>query len=583
MVVLGKTITFVRLINDTNNKTIISMIKKERFFAVQRVLKFVALLALAMPLALASCSSSSDSDSDDDEEWGEDYDPEYVKVCEHVANAANIISDIYADCNSIGELSEFEDEIRNIRYVEDVRFSNTTMFVDFKDFGTIMYSFYPKMESIDTEELEEAIRQYTVTRAEDPFHPFSDLETAVIVNQLSKNEGDFGQSVKEVAEITGKILSSCGIKCTPQNTPSMAFYKNEMFEYDIVFLITHGDWEEDRDVHWLLTSDKPTNNETKGLSWRELYKFRDYPRDEVALMAVDETHKGKGIETEWYVLVSERYIEKSQRQFKKWGKTIFFNVACQSLMGGNNAEEDNNIRNYSLAKILKEKGVGVYFGYDESNGIGHIAGMTFFGKMVSGMSVKNAYESLSDECLHNSFLESGGSENKPKTIVVVADLLPFYSEYNTQISATRFTGPVLEEFQESPNSYQLDVKLQAKSPLYAEILTTYPQRTEIEYQKFFKYFTFRYGFEYATKEDFSDAIKTEGMAVGTKNCTLSANKVTFTQTLTSNQLTPSTTYYYRAYFYDDYDYYYSNSDSFTTKDLPVDTGTQLPDVPGTDF
>ena len=126
--------------------------------------------------------------------------------------------------------------------------------------------------------------------------------------------------------------------------------------------------------------------------------------------------------------------------------------------------------------------------------------------------------------------------------------------------------------------------MQGKSPLYAEILVNSSDIVAtITYNEYFKYFSFRYGFEYATKEDFSDAIKTKGLVVGTKDCTLSANKVTFTQTLTSDQLTPSTTYYYRAYFYDDYDYYYSNSDSFTTKDLPVDTGTQLPDVPGTDF
>jgi hypothetical protein len=38
-----------------------------------------------------------------------------------------------------------------------------------------------------------------------------------------------------------------------------------------------------------------------------------------------------------------------------------------------------------------------------------------------------------------------------------------------------------------------------------------------------------------------------------------------------------------AFLLDGYDYYFSDPDSFTTKDLPVDTGTQLPDVPGTDF
>ena len=73
------------------------------------------------------------------------------------------------------------------------------------------------------------------------------------------------------------------------------------------------------------------------------------------------------------------------------------------------------------------------------------------------------------------------------------------------------------------------------------------------------------------------------MTVNTQGCTLSENIVSYSHTLTDKQLTPNTTYYYRAYIYDGYGYNYSKSDTFTTKDLPVDTGGKLPDVPGSDF
>jgi hypothetical protein len=239
--------------------------------------------------------------------------------------------------------------------------------------------------------------------------------------------------------------------------------------------------------------------------------------------------------------------------------------------------------------MLKEKGVGFYLGYDESNNVGQRAGMLFFGKLASGMSVRNAYESLPNSCLHNTMSDNVYYWNPDLKVVEygektwVADLVPFYSEKNVQIGASRITGPVLGEFKDNSNSVQLRVELQATSPLYTYHYQSYLSNADKIYGENFTFDKFRYGFEYGTKEDFSDATKTIGMAVNTPGCIHTENIVRYTQTLTSDKLTPSTTYYYRAYFYDGYDYYYTNSDTFTTKDLPVDTDTQLPDVPGSDF
>ena len=550
------------------------MRKRERRFVAFRMLTFFMPVAILLLMALSSCSSSS---SDGDEDWGEDYDPEYMEVCKHVAKVANSISDIFEKCQSLAELSEYEEDIRNMRYVKDVRFSNTTMFVDIAEYGPIRFSYFPKEESEDYSLDTEMIRRYAATRAEDSSHPNLGLKKAILANQQYND--DDRPHCKEIVTITDWILSNCDIECTINNAPSIDFFKNEMFDYDIVFLITHGIWEEDLNVHWLLTSDTP-KDDTSRLKPGDIYNHGNYPRDEVAWHSVKEMHGGQEVSV-WYAMVSEKFIKNSEREFMNKGKTIFYNVACQSLMGGSNVWRDNKERNYSLAKILKEKGVGCYLGYDETNGIAQFAGMLFFRKMGSGMSIKNAYETLPDICLH----DKGSAIRDPFRIwnvTFVADLLPFYSEYNTQIASSRITGPALESLIDNSTSTRLDITMQAKSPLYKEINIKNSEHNDT-YNYYFKYDKFRYGFEYGTKEDFSNALRTKGMAVDTQGCTHSGYTVSYSHTLTDDQLTPNTTYYYRAYFYDGIDYYYSDYKSFTTKDLPVDTGGKLPDVPGSDF
>ena len=555
------------------------MKKQERPFVVKTLLKCLALLAFALPLAFASCSSSSDGG--DDWDWDdEDFDEDYMEVCEHVAKAANQISDIYAECKSIGELAEFEEEIRDIRYVEDVWFSNNTMFVEIKDYGPIMYEFFPKEENENSEPEAEMIRHYSATRADNPSHPLLGLETAVVINQLYKDEDR--EKERNISELIIRMLSGCDIKCTPNNAPTIDFFENGIFAYDIIFLTTHGSWDNKRQVHWFLTSEEP--KETSTLTPGEFYKHKDYPRDQVVWASHKEKRNGEEKRV-WNARISEKLVEASQKKFKKFGKVIFFNVACQSLMGKTNYWEDNNNRNFSFAEILKEKGVGAYFGYDESNSVGARAGLLFFGKLASGMSIKNAYETLPTECLHNKQSEVRGNTLFPWDVDYVADLLSYYSEYNPQISSSRITGPVLNGYQDNSTSEDLVVELQAESPLYPDFLINYPSNAIDHYKYYFKYDSFRYGFEYSKTEDFTNTVLTTGKKVGSSGCSLSPsyNSVSFSQKLFGGNLTPATTYYYRAFFYDGRDYYYSEPSSFTTKNIPVDTETHLPDVPGTDF
>ncbi|MBR5747551.1 MAG: fibronectin type III domain-containing protein [Prevotella sp.] len=575
------------------------MRRKERLFVAFRMLTFFVPVALLLLMALSSCSSSS---NDDEEDLGEDYDPERMEVCKHVAKVANQVkNDFFKECNNIGELASHAEEIKEMRYVKDVYFSSYTMFVDVEGYGPIFYNYLPKDnigEMVRSEAQIQKLLKAMKTRADDETSAkyLNGYETAVVINQQFNEDR---QDSKDAAEVALRALENCGVKCTPNNAPSVEFFQNELFDYDIVLLIGHGMWDPKRELHWLSTIHEVTYEEWKDFNADDFYRYDGYSRDEVTIGF--NQYEAFGGKKECYAnaMVSEKFINNAPRNFKKEGKVIFFNVACQSLMGGIPLETDEDLRKYSLAKILQEKGVGFYLGFDESSHRGaQMGGMLFMGKLASGFSLRAAYETLPEYCKHNhmndkvmvfkissvgNFVYSTGYEEIMKSWV--ADLLPFpmYSEINVGISDNYIVSPVIENYKDESSETKLKITLNATCPFYYD--KDYLNTLKWGYYYVDNYGTdgCKYGFEYGTQEDFSDAVKTKKMTINTQGCSLSENIVSYSHTLTDDQLSPNTTYYYRAYIYDGYGYNYSNSDTFTTKDFPVDTSTKLPDVPGSDF
>lgn len=527
-----------------------------------------------------------------------------MTVCEHVADVAKQVKDYYNQCDNIAELASYAEEIKKIEYVDDVYFSSNTMFVDIKDFGPILYSFFQYYESNDIPADKSEIKALNniieglktrVTETGSSGY-LNTLENAVIINQQHKDESR--QWARDAATIAIEALNCCGVKCTPNNEPSMDFFQNELFDYDIIFLITHGVWDPWKKLHWLLTSENPTTEEKEDFDADDLYKYKDFNRDNVTLVyGADELrNNNKEKETIWYVAISEKFIKDAPKDFKKKGNAIFFNVACQSMMGGIPREKDNNEREPSLAVIFNNKGVGFYLGFDEvSHNGAQEGGMLFFAKLASGMSLRAAYESLPQECLHNHLEDSvtvyrknGNWEVPYKTYKSwIADLQPSPSYENGKmgISNSFLISPVMDNHVDNSSDTDINMVLSATSPLFydEDYINTLTSWMKNDYLNDFDYSGLRYGFEYSTNENFTDAKKTEGMSVNTTGCSFTNRKVTFTKTLTNHELKSNTTYYYRAYLYDGYDYNYSKPDHFKTRTLRGGSGSETPDVPGSDF
>ena len=177
---------------------------------MKKTLLFILPLAAILLVALTSCNKSDKEDGDDfivDNDSITVDDP-FMQACQHVSNINKEVKKYFKISNSIEELNKYADDIRQLRYVEAVYSTNTTMFVQIKDFGPIFYSFYPKLDKLATKQNIQKIKQIAKRAASDTEdHPLLGLENAVIINQVSKDEKM--HLANDVASETKEILDKC--------------------------------------------------------------------------------------------------------------------------------------------------------------------------------------------------------------------------------------------------------------------------------------------------------------------------------------------------------------------------------------
>jgi hypothetical protein len=278
--------------------------------------------------------------------------------------------------------------------------------------------------------------------------------------------------------------------------------------------------------------------------------------------------------------VSQLFIQSSEKKFKKKDKAIIFISACQTMMGGAEITEvDQDLKDTGLAEAFEDRDAGAYFGYDESQAYGSIAGVLFFAKLASGMSIQRAYESLPDQLLNID--DDGDVQLTNGTRVFktwVANLVPYYSKKNSSISNSCITQPVLGEMEDNSTETELKYVLKATSPLFYDSIKDESFFVNGETVSF-DISRFVWSIQISEYEDFSVCTNPQKPRV----VDYDNNVKTITQSLSNSDLKSGTTYYYRCLFFDGKEFYYSKPDYFKTKTLNYGGSTTIPDVPGSDF
>ena len=514
----------------------------------------------------------------------DDKDDQFMVVCEHVSEVANSVVVYYNNSKTIAEMEKHLDEIKKIKYVENAYASGTGLFVEIKDYGMICYYFAPNTNSYH----QGKSRQFSkkrITREQPkyqyPSHVSLYSKSIAIINQAYRDE--VMSEAKNCMSDTRNLFGMFGYDVSPVVIePDVDFFQNGIFDYDIVFLQTHGGYNKEKNLYYFLTSEAIT--ETANLDPEKAYSYKDIPRDKVFISARKETRNGREM-TVWYAVVTDRWISESSRFFPNPNNTVVFNGMCLSMCGPNPETRDSI--SYHVAKIFTDKGAGVYLGYDESNSVGHLAGSLFLHKLFSGMSIERAYEDLPFELRHD--YEEDYDDNNNLVRSYWADLILYPNPKDiSYIRKAQINDPFFDvKYSDQSTENELKVILQQKAYYsyvdvdddYYYLSTLIPQSSPV-----------RYGFVLSETDQIKDAVEVcrlgvrdngfEQYMTGEKSYSLHCE-----YTLTGEKIKPETTYYYWPYFYDGEEYYTGQRNSFRTRSINLNGKSEggLPDVPGTDL
>ena len=330
----------------------------------------------------------------------------FEQAAKNLASVAKAVDPFFLESGSAAEMSEHLEEIKKIEGVVDAYSTSSCVFVTIKDWGTIGYPFY---EDDDVDSF--AISGSDSALLEQLRAKVASMPEKTKANSLAKDYSVYilnAQHIErywttEVVDVTKELFEKCGFEVKYEDNPMPSFYRDEIFDYDLIFIIGHGSYDDKKNLHWIQTLETfdvglmldPKKDyfecfETIDGDYIEFVKNNE----EIRAYRVNDTRNGKdGIIFNSYV--SEKYIQNATKRFAKDGKAVIFMVPCQSLMGNTTQHiaSNNELRdiNDSMAQAFFDQGAGMYIGYDESSSdLAQYGGMRFFANLLSGESFENA-------------------------------------------------------------------------------------------------------------------------------------------------------------------------------------------------
>lgn len=317
-------------------------------------------------------------------------------IAEYVVSINECITPLFSESDNIMQLATHLDYFKTLDGVQDIWTTNTALYIMTKGGLTLSWTYTPEeMETVEEEYLAGFSSRETKTRniatRSIPYdgHDIShDYNKVCIINQ-QYNDDDRKTYLKAYDDLAD-VFENNGfgkVKRIDGAEADLDFFTYSLTQYDIIFLVTHGNF--DGNNHWIATGEEVTDvtNEKicnmllKLSNSREICKQKEFYGINYGTLTEKRGNKTTSI---MYVGISDTYIkERMQGEFKN---TIIFNTACQSLMGNN-----------KLASAFLDKGASLYLGYDDTNTIGKEAGPEFFNNMIDGMTVEEAFNKLPED------------------------------------------------------------------------------------------------------------------------------------------------------------------------------------------
>ena len=477
------------------------------------------------------------------------------RVAEDIAHATTVITPIYAECESIEEISERLSEIRVAEGVEDAWINNQTLYVKIRDWGTITYGYKSEDESFsdvfsqDMTSIEN--RAAKAFRASSHQDYTEDIANMCVINQQYRDEDPNRKKSRGDAESCFiNICNLWGLNPNPVNNPTPEFFAKDIYDYDFVFLMTHGSYDEKTGLHWILTGeqlyvaneDGVVDENVFGLKVRDIFEKKyplskdiDIVSDYISIGSYKEVRNGVRVPV-YYTKVSNKWISLGGQDFKHPGKAVVFNTSCQSLMG-----EDENHDNDNMANAFFKRGAGLYLGYNQESGTGHIAGNGFLTGLLNGKSSYASFLSIPQRYRDYTFYSDAQRKNVHP--ILRYKLNPKYRNDICLTHPVTFDATLSAE----SSTYTLEGGIKTYMPL-CNFYSNNSYNDEIEKNT--------YGFLISNSPEMTNAeqinidLSSDDVSYNNQDCFLSWRATI--DRIGNQELQPNTTYYYCAVMNDGY-------------------------------
>ena len=441
-----------------------------------------------------------------------------------------------SDCETIDEAEKMLNQIKAADGVEDAWSDGHELYVKVNNWETISFHFNHDDNEV-MEETENAVRnirekipQLSKIVREDGHQP-----KVVIANQQHYDEAVSGYINKYYKPLL-EDFKACGFDTCYIDKPTINFYTSEIYQYDVIFIITHGGYG-DR-LHRFLTGEKlgevaKIGDKVPAEAWEEwsnaLIKMNEntlYENSNTVYHSCnEETRDGvkywvghPSLRETFFGLPQEGGISEGTFPIG----SILFNTACHTMDG---PDIESSV---SLAKrLIDNHGLGIYYGYNGSNYRGRIAGYEFFESMLEGKASGTAFVEL-PETLRVE-------KDKPECAIL--------TKYAAEGNGLLWLGPLVTNSlsdEEAMSEYNLNNKVN----LWATMTSIAPGIIE----KGVKYGTQKHSL---TENDISNNVKSLQVGVGNYQ---------FSSAITD--LKRNTNYFYCAYTFDGVNYHYGDTLKF---------------------
>lgn len=323
------------------------------------------------------------------------YNKELVK--ENVISSMNGLMPIIQNCSKIEEVEPYINQIKTIKGIEKAWSDGHELHVEIEGWTTI--SFHFNHDPVEVDDNPALLRKYVQRLKDFSRQKASEKKDGKRLKFVIANQQHFDESRQDcIKNLYIPLLSAAYDECNMDTAyvacPDVEFFYSKIWDYDIVFLKTHGGYEEHNKLHHIMTGDdygwfvdKFTNEQYEKWVNEHDNLLEKYGAEitHIDLCTNSEVRGGKEVNCV-HPALTEDFFNKIVPKEKRFSNphSVFFNSSCHSLDFSD-----------SFANVfVYERNLGTYWGYKKENHYSAEAGTQFFTNMLEGKSLIKAYTDL---------------------------------------------------------------------------------------------------------------------------------------------------------------------------------------------